>query len=202
MNVDHILPESLQSSAVELAAAIRSYGLPDNFKVDSFENWLPACGPCNTAKSASTFRPTLLVQQALDRAARKAQYAAQLCSEIVSRRSAERALRKVELAIEAGELSREDLQELFDSADRARPKARPGVMHMLVEETLRLDPRWSVVRRVDGDIVIVATPDGRSGYTTSADRPHSSFFCPHCGSLGPWQGARCMSCGYISDPDD
>jgi hypothetical protein len=28
----------------------------------------------------------------------------------------------------------------------------------------------------------------------------SNLDCPFCGSLGPWSGTTCMSCGRMSDP--
>lgn len=37
------------------------------------------------------------------------------------------------------------------------------------------------------------------GYTISGGNIDSSYFCPNCGSLGPWNGARCMNCGVFSD---
>lgn len=43
MQVDHVIPETLADDLEELAKTIQSLGLPENFDIQSFENWLPSC---------------------------------------------------------------------------------------------------------------------------------------------------------------
>lgn len=70
MAVDHILPEFL--SGDQLNAALTAFGLPSDFELNSFENWLPAHGPCNSLKGSRVFQPTPLIQEWIERAREKA----------------------------------------------------------------------------------------------------------------------------------
>lgn len=60
--IDHIIPEHLQEDPRPLQKAIESFGLPDDFNLNSFENWLPACGSCNNRKRASVFEPVPIIK--------------------------------------------------------------------------------------------------------------------------------------------
>lgn len=71
------------------------------------------------------------------------------------------------------------------------------------EITLRVDAnRWHIAH-VDQDRELAMVSDGRyAGSTPIGAKPHWSWECPTCGSYGPWNGARCMTCGQMSDPYD
>lgn len=102
MTVDHVVPEHLLATP-SLFDAIRSaLGLPASFDLNSFENWMPACGPCNGKKAALQFRPSLLIQGELQHLAEKADKARRLCEEIVSTRKVSMALNVLERAQEDG----------------------------------------------------------------------------------------------------
>ncbi|PTE08822.1 hypothetical protein C9427_19390 [Mesorhizobium helmanticense] len=62
MQVDHIIPETLLDNADVLAKVLKIFNLPESFKIDSYENWMPCCGPCNNKKKARVFGPTPLIQ--------------------------------------------------------------------------------------------------------------------------------------------
>ena len=65
---DHILPEHLLNDWDQLQRILAQFGLPTDFDLNSFENWLPAYGPCNRKKRGHVFRPTPIIQLYLDRA--------------------------------------------------------------------------------------------------------------------------------------
>ena len=71
MEVDHVLPEQLALHPQQLKAVLAVFGLPENFDINSFENWLPAHHHCNLQKRQHVFRPTPLIQLWLDRARQK-----------------------------------------------------------------------------------------------------------------------------------
>src|SRR5262249_14115538 len=71
MEVDHILPEFLKDQST-LDKALTAFGLPSNFGLNSFENWLPAHRRCNGVKGNHVFRPTPIIQVWIDRAREKA----------------------------------------------------------------------------------------------------------------------------------
>jgi hypothetical protein len=70
--IDHILPEYLVDDPEELQRVLAEYGLPANFNVSSFENWLRTHGSCNRKKRDHLFRPTPIIQVHIDRARSKA----------------------------------------------------------------------------------------------------------------------------------
>lgn len=48
--VEHILPYKLKKTDTELKRILSEYGLPDNFELDDYENWLPTHHHCNRDK--------------------------------------------------------------------------------------------------------------------------------------------------------
>ncbi len=92
MQVDHLIPESLLLDPVALAGALALLGRPTDFDLNSFANWMPACVPCNMQKSDAVFDPSLLIQNSLQQAARLANRAAKLASDVVSNQQVSRLL--------------------------------------------------------------------------------------------------------------
>lgn len=108
MEVDHVLPEHLLTDPLLAERAKAAVGLPASFDLNSFENWMPACGPCNRKKAALQFEPSLLLQTVLQRLKAKADEARRLCDEVVS-------IRRVNIALSVLELAKENGQEFNDS---------------------------------------------------------------------------------------
>ena len=79
MAVDHVLPEHLLDDETALKEALALFGLPSDFDLNSFENWLPAHGPCNNRKHDHVFRPTPLIQVCIDQARENADKAREIC---------------------------------------------------------------------------------------------------------------------------
>lgn len=61
--VDHVIPEALLQEPARLQEVLHALGRPADFNVNSFENWLPACAPCNNGKRALVWEHSLLVLQ-------------------------------------------------------------------------------------------------------------------------------------------
>jgi hypothetical protein len=72
MQIDHLVPESLENDPERLAEVVQMLGLPKTFDVNSFENWLPICAPHNLEKGAIVFEPSELIQMRLQKLALKA----------------------------------------------------------------------------------------------------------------------------------
>lgn len=124
MTVDHVLPEHLLATPSLLDAAKSALGLSASFDLNSFENWMPACGSCNGKKAELQFKPSLLIQAQLQHLAEKADKARRLCDEIVSARQVSIALSALERAQEGGRSfdgpTQERLAALLDfAAERA-----------------------------------------------------------------------------------
>ena len=112
MQVDHIIPESLLSEPKELQKVKTAYGLASEFSINSFENWMPSCSPCNGKKSSTVFEFTVLIQMLLQRAQEKAQKARELANKIINRREIAKALNVLQRAKNGGFLTKEDIEKI------------------------------------------------------------------------------------------
>lgn len=209
MEVDHILPEHLLDKPDDLKVILHGYGLEDTFDLNAYGNWLPACRPCNRVKSGSVFRATPIVQDQIDRARSKTAEAVRIEREMSSNRQLARALNIVLRAMDADQLGADALKPLVIKFAKLHPVAYeamrqpppdPDLMQMMTKPPeFRVTPFYTVLFE-SGAFRIVRTPYG-VGHQPKADNPHSSFSCGHCGSLGPWNGNRCLSCGMMNDGD-
>lgn len=116
MVVDHLIPEFLLGDPERLAQAKKDLGLPDDFSINSYENWLPACSSCNAEKRDTIFNPSLLLQARLKRASEKAATARELAAQIIGNRRISRALNTLVRAGEKGELRNADRAEFMSLA--------------------------------------------------------------------------------------
>lgn len=219
MQVDHIIPESLQNDQARLQAVRKDFDLQDEFDLNSYENWLPSCGPCNTSKGSEVFRSTPLIQRQLDRAAAKADKAREFAKKTVANAALGRAINTICRANEDTKLTLEHLQPIINSMREHNPTIFQGALDsfgatgdgsdkgslglMIVNRLpaeIGLTPFHKIV--VENErLSIVSTPYG-TGFVPKAQNGapvHASFYCGNCGSLGPWNGARCLSCGHLND---
>lgn len=193
MEVDHVIPESLVDDQDRLREVFKSLGRPENFDVNSYANWLPACRPCNGKKLAIVFEPSLLIQLALQRAADRADKARNIEQRTISRREITKALNILERANEAGELDNEikaSLQPLVAFQEEQRSPE-------LVGQPIRLTPLFEILSEKDG-WRLIRGPYGVGGRPIGP-HVHNSFDCPNCGAIGAWNGARCVICGEMND---
>lgn len=192
MEVDHVIPESLLDEPAKLAPVAAGYGLPADFDLQSFANWMPACGPCNGRKRERVFDPTPLIQVELQIAREKAPKAAALAAARVSAQSAARAWNTLKRAHAAGTLDATISEAIREFAAFHAPKRVPEA----VKAPMKLTPLIEVLSESNG-IRIVRGPYGVGGGPTGPN-VHSSFRCSTCGSTA-WNGTRCVVCGEMSD---
>lgn len=188
MEVDHVIPEALLAQPVKLAAALEALGRPQGFEVNSYANWLPACGPCNGAKNDLVFEPSPIIQVQLQRAAAKAEQVASVADKSASDRKIANALNVLEQAHAEGRLDAEILGTLAAFVVDQRPAEHAS-------EPVRLTPLYEVLSDING-VQVVRGPYGIGGRpsTPSSD---PSFACPNCGTIAAWNGARCVICGQL-----
>ena len=190
MEVDHIIPEALLSDAKRLEVVLAELGLAADFQINSFENWLPACGPCNNIKRSTVFKTSLLAQLQLQKTAAKAPEVAAIAAETISERKTWNALNVLERAEVDGNLDDETIEILASLIARHRPVE-------LANQPILLTPLYEVLSEKDG-MRIVRGPYG-VGVRPVSTSAHSSFNCPNCGAIGAWNGARCVICGTLDD---
>ncbi len=113
VTVDHVIPESLENTPDRLLALLTEYDLPHGFRINGFENWLPAHAHCNADKSARVFKMVPAYRPIFDRLIRIAP-AAQRTADAVKRNVAkDKLLVKVATAIDGHELSLTDLTDFL-----------------------------------------------------------------------------------------
>lgn len=197
MNADHLIPESLEEKPEELEKVKRSLSLPKDFKVNDFENWVPNCGSCNRRKSSTVFDPAPIYLQYIKEAREKAPRARRKTEWFQKNAGAAKIRVLIDSSIKQNKLPLEEWEALKGDIDK-----------LFTDDAL---PTHSQIIPLSNDLAFVRTASGAElkfeqgaygiGWVPPGDNPHFSFECPHCGSLGPWNGARCMTCGQVSEPD-
>ena len=203
--VDHVIPERLLKDPPELARVLAMYGLPPDFNLNDFGNWVPSHHKCNGTKASLVFDATPAFLMTLERLKRKAPQARAFHDKFNSDRAVNSILAALEVRLERKQVPLDRVQELIRvtlSAWEAESLVLDRVEAGAESDTgpVLLVDGWAVHQRT-GDIAHVVR-DGRFGYTYVGNGSGSGFICPHCGRLGPWNGARCLTCGMLSDPED
>lgn len=198
ITVDHVLPEWLEEKPDELAQVIRDYSLPSDFKINSFQNWVPAHNKCNQEKSTRIYKNSPVMIKQLSQVANLAEKVMAFIVRFEKDSKKHDFLEKITIALEQGTIEAAELSKLVRESTKST-----DVDIIELRNDLRLhvnSKQWKVVSE-SGEVAVVS--DGRmAGITPTTVNPHGSWQCPYCHSYGPWNGSRCMTCGYMSDPYD
>lgn len=116
LEIDHIIPERLSKTPKRLVIVTKNYGLQDNFDLNSFDNLLPAHQICNSRKTGLLFKKSTALYF-LEIAAAKAKQAAIEEQSIFRRSRRDRVLASLQVALEAGELSRADVTAITNKIE-------------------------------------------------------------------------------------
>lgn len=111
--IDHVIPESLLDDDVAREAFFTQYGLPKDFNINGYENWLPCHNHCNQSKSRT---PPAFVpgnKAILDRLAQAAPATARVANSVVSNVAKDKVFKSIFTALERRTLSLLDLHELL-----------------------------------------------------------------------------------------
>lgn len=190
--VDHVIPEHLAKKPEELQSVIASYGLPEDFDLNSFENWLPACSNCNNEKSGAVFEALPIFAVQLKKAAEKAGKARALEAETRSRQKVSRAITIIETAHQEGTLGEVQFSRLRPLVEYHQEHREPEI----AESPIKLAPLLEVLSQ-HGELITVKGPYG-IGVGRANPPSHGNFRCPSCGHSA-WNGARCVVCGTQDD---
>ena len=113
--VDHVFPESLLDDGDKREAILAEYGLPKDFNINGYENWLPCHNHCNLSKGN---RPPNFIpgnKVILDGLQLRAGEAARIAREVSSNATKDTVFRSVFTALERQEISVRDLGDLFEA---------------------------------------------------------------------------------------
>ncbi|MFT7037016.1 MAG: hypothetical protein ACJA2S_005558 [Cyclobacteriaceae bacterium] len=193
MHVDHVIPESLLENKINLEKVLIDFGFPSTFDLNSYENWMPSCAPCNLKKLSEVFNPSPIIQIVLQKAIKKADSARELADKTVSKIAITKALSVLQKAEENGTLSDDIKSELAPLVEYQINERNSE----LVDQPIRLTPLYEVISE-SGGIKMIKGRYGIGG-RPSGNAVHLSFDCPNCGSSGAWNGARCVVCGEMND---
>lgn len=192
MQVDHIIPESLQEDKEKRESILKSFGLASDFELNSPKNWLPSCPSCNRTKSATAFNPTPIIQIQIQQASIKAEKVKELIDKTCTRREITMALNKIQRADKEGALTeadKETLKPLYEFHQEERSEELKG-------SSMALSPFYQILGEEKGMLIIKSI--GGIGYRPIG-ATHPSWDCPNCGSIAAWNGSRCVVCGQMND---
>jgi len=115
VTIDHVLPESLLDNEGSLEAVLTEYGLPKNFNINAYENWLPCHNHCNQSKAsrAPTFVPGN--KAILDGLAERAAWTARIENSVTTNVAKDKVFKALFAALEQRTLSVRDLDELLQA---------------------------------------------------------------------------------------
>lgn len=180
MQIDHVIPEGLPQDPGKFSDAIIALGLPPDFDVNSYENWLPTCPKCNNKKRGHVFRSTLLVQLNIEMARDKANLARSLEKETSSRQAIQRAIAIIDKSIDDSSLHIDDMLPLVEKYLFANdlimiPKMKDPYLGFMMETRIPLTPGYAVIY-VGG----MVRPEIRAKKIRSRTRP--GMICEACGN--------------------
>lgn len=111
LEIDHIIPQHLGSNPQALSGLLSTLGLPFDFDLNARHNLLPAHNHCNARKSGAVFQPQNS-RFFLELAARLADRVTSEERRYLRRSRADRILAGLQLALESGDLTREQVAKL------------------------------------------------------------------------------------------
>lgn len=194
--VDHVIPETLIGD-IALPIVLAELGLPAEFDINSFANWMPAHRRCNGEKSDTVFLPSPLIQLKLQSAMERANRAEALHDEYLSDRKISRAINILLAAQEVGGFAKRHKKMMKGLITTVEQEHEPNREQEERGKPLFLAP-WLEVVHENARWIALRGPGGLVGMRPKAERLHPSWDCPRCGVTG-WNGARCITCGMLDD---
>jgi hypothetical protein len=196
--VDHLVPQGVTGES--LAGILTLHGLPHDYDVQATRNLVPSCRRCNRLKGAKPAPDAPIVALVIQKAASVAPRVDEHAAKLLTDRSVGRALALINAKFPHVGLTRETLDEMNEAASAAE-----AAIQTVTGVEVTLHPAlgglfnagaWQIVGHY-GTGVVTVTDGARVGYTGA----NNIMRCGHCGSHGPWNGARCLTCGMLDDGD-
>lgn len=198
VTVDHILPETLEGKPTELKQAIEQYGLPADFQINDFPNWVPAHSKCNSRKDDEIFAGALAMTAFLRRAKRIGEKARSRHEMLRKQASLAKLLAKLDANLHDAKPDPNTMWLLRHVVTTAESLATD-------DTRLRIDPNlWRITR-----VNVAGIADVTDGQNTGVTALHGaivsdmdSWCCKQCKGYGPFSipELKCLGCGY--DPTD
>ena len=142
--IDHILPERLVGTP-DLLHTLEKLGLDCKFDLTSYSNLLPAHKTCNQRKAGRVFRPSLLIQQELERANDKRGDVEQLVVKTEDKRKKDKVFADALILIEKGIFGVDDIERLSAAELSLREFDAPYREAERVHQPLMLTPQLEII---------------------------------------------------------
>lgn len=139
--IDHALPLKAADRPGGVDELRRYYGLPPSFELDGFQNWVPSCQRCNLTKRDLLIDLSPATIVLLTQIRSRASLAEEIAAAIVRDAKKTPLLAKVASAVEVGDLTRNDIEQLLSGIP-------------LSEERLKIAPNWEIAERIGGRSVM------------------------------------------------
>jgi hypothetical protein len=161
--VDHVIPlHALNSIGAEQLRT--RYQLANDFDFDDFPNWVPTHPGCNGKKRQLVFNasPELLLHLAVVQS--KAAFARSTAEAIQNDRKSARTFAKLASLIEAGTVSKADLEDFLAGLPLITKK---GIS--LPDEHMFIASSWEIIRSGDGGSIRVnSTPQAGTAFSSTS----------------------------------
>jgi HNH endonuclease len=123
--IDHQIPESLLYDDARRESVFTEYGLPKDFNINGYENWLPCHNHCNQAKGSRTSEFVPGIKKILDRLREKAQVVERVADSVALNIAKDKVFKTLFAALEKQTITVIDLDQLLEAF--VRDPAKGGV---------------------------------------------------------------------------
>ena len=113
--IDHQIPESLLYDDARRESVFTEYGLPKDFNINGYENWLPCHNHCNQAKGSRTSEFVPGIKKILDRLREKAQVVERVADSIALNIAKDKVFKTLFAALEEQTITVIDLDQLLEA---------------------------------------------------------------------------------------
>jgi hypothetical protein len=141
IHIDHVIPLDAVNEVGAPDTIRRLYGLSADFDFDCFENWVPTHAGCNQRKSFTLPDPVAAFAIYLKQVSEHVSLAKATASKVESDGKKAPLLTKIASAIVAGDITRENIEQLFADLPTFVKK---GLKRMAFRERLLIAPGWEV----------------------------------------------------------
>ncbi len=198
--VDHVLPENLQNEPSEFEAVKKFYGLPDDFDLNDFPNWVPAHPKCNSRKGETILEGPQAMGMIIARAKRMGERARTMHARMIREREFAAVVAQLDMQINAGLASIDQLVVLRALIEKAEGSSHPEAQ-LLVDYNI-----WKVVVIKPWGLAIVSNGKvlGDTPVRTAPSDLKELWLCEKCNGYGPWHldmesyDFMCLTCGHVS----
>lgn len=150
MQVDHVIPERLLDHPEEPQDLLDYYGLPSNFRINSFENFAPIHVKCNNIKADKIYLRSQSTQNMLEKARALAPEAERIASSITSKLNITRSISYLKQAVEDGSITPGEIKQITEELQRLATPENVQIMTSLADESRLVMKDLNVNFVVDG----------------------------------------------------